>query len=450
MNIIDIMSRLLKYNRFGDDKMFLKRVFAVFITVILSLLISSCGNIGNNENNVRNMKAYEKLKTRSFQPSRTKSEKNNKSYKTTSGNKINYETQKAVWLSYIDISPMLTGKSEYEFKNNFTKACENILSIDCNTIYLQLRPFGDSIYESSLYPTSRYITGTAGGKINFDPLKVMLDIAHSYKLSVHGWINPLRCENEKTIQNFPEKYSIKRWYDEGKGKIKKINNDEHLWLNPAYEEVRELIADGACEIAEKYDIDGIHFDDYFYPTTDNGFDSIEFKNSGAENLDEWRMENISLMVKDIYDEVKSVDEDIQVGVSPQGNMENNYKYMYADVKKWCSEEGYIDYIVPQIYFGYENSIRPFAQTVSQWQSIIKTDNVKLIIGLGAYKVSESSETEFNSNEGIIAMQIEDTLNNSDCSGFALYNYINLFSPEEKNAERVFAELKCIEETLKNQ
>ena len=125
------------------------------------------------------------------------------------------------------------------------------------------------------------------------------------------------------------------------------------------DEVRQLIAEGAAELAENYDIDGLHFDDYFYPTTAEDFDAQCFSaQTEFDDLAKWRLNNISLMVGEIYSAVKAVDKDILVGVSPQGNMENNYEYMYADVKKWCSEEGYIDYICPQIYFGYENSVKP--------------------------------------------------------------------------------------------
>lgn len=113
-----------------------------------------------------------------------------------------------------------------------------------------------------------------------------------------------------------------------------------MWLNPAYDEVRQLIAEGAAELAENYDIDGMHFDDYFYPTIDEDFDAQCFSaQTEFDDLAKWRLNNISLMVGEIYSAVKAVDKDILVGVSPQGNMENNYEYMYADVKSGVVRRG---------------------------------------------------------------------------------------------------------------
>ena len=143
------------------------------------------------------------------------------------------------------------------------------------------------------------------------------------------------------------------------------------------------------------------------------------------------------MVGEIYSAVKAVDKDILVGVSPQGNMENNYEYMYADVKKWCSEEGYIDYICPQIYFGYENSVKPYEDTLQQWADICTTD-VTLVAGLGAYKID--SESEFSENIGIIGRQINDAVVSYNYAGAAVYGYESLFGGSDRGAQ----EQKCIE------
>lgn len=156
-----------------------------------------------------------------------------------------------------------------------------------------------------------------------------------------------------------------------------------------------------------------------------------------DDLAKWRLNNISLMVGEIYSAVKAVDKDILVGVSPQGNMENNYEYMYADVKKWCSEEGYIDYICPQIYFGYENSVKPYEDTLQQWADICTTD-VTLVAGLGVYKID--SESEFSENIGIIGRQINDAVVSYNYAGAAVYGYGSLFGGSDRGAQ----EQECIE------
>lgn len=357
---------------------------------------------------------------------------------------VKYDDIRAVWLSYIDLAPMLTGKTQQQFAEAFDTACKRISDLGCNTIFVHIRPFGDAVYESDFYPSSKYITGNAGEKGAFDPLDIMIEKAHAYNLSIHGWINPLRLESEDSFSGYDSKYLTKQWYDSNNGYVGSVEGDKHLWLNPGYSEVRKLIADGAAEIARKYDIDGIHYDDYFYPTTDESFDKACFAQNGKDKtLSIWRLENITDMVKGIYDAVKAVNSELVVGVSPQGNLDNNYRYMYADVKKWGSEKGYVDYICPQIYFGYNNPVKPFASTLNEWEKVVTEPHVSLCIGLAVYKI-EGTESEFVDTNGIISKQIADIYASKRCKGFSLYAYNNLFS----DSERAKNELESIKETLK--
>ena len=277
----------------------------------------------------------------------------------------------------------------------------------------------------------------------------MIQKAHSLGLSFHAWINPMRCETEENMEKISDSYDLKQWYSDSEKYdeyLVKVDSDNHYWLNPGVEAVRKLIADGAAEIVKNYDVDGIHIDDYFYPTTDTYFDAgIYVENGVKESLSEWRKNNVTKMVKSIYSSVKEQNPDVLFGVSPQGNMENNYEFMYADVKKWCSEEGYLDYIVPQIYFGFENSAKPFTRTTEEWSNIVTCDNVNLVIGLGVYKIGQ--EDEFLQTTGIIGNQIDISQNIKNCGGIALYNYINLFEPDDKLAERTGAELTCIKKAI---
>ena len=368
---------------------------------------------------------------------------------TSSYSPINFDEQKAVWISYIDLQPMLFEKTGDEFQKNISAAYSNIKGLGCNTVYVHVRSFGDAYYNSDLFPWTKAVNGQIESKPDFDPLEIMVSEAHKLGLSFHAWINPMRCETAENMEQISDEYKIKQWYSDSEKYaeyIVKSETDNHYWLNPAMEEVRELIADGAGEIVKKYNVDSIHIDDYFYPTTDPSFDSkIYSQTGGTKELSEWRKEKVSEMVKGIYDSVKSVNSSVLFGVSPQGNMENNYEYMYADVKQWCGNEGYIDYIVPQIYFGYQNSAKPFESTVNEWSEAVSCKNVKLIIGLGAYKISQ--EDEFIQDTGIIGEQIKTSRNLKNYGGFALYNYINLFNPEDKIAERTNAELKCIKDVI---
>ena len=355
---------------------------------------------------------------------------------------INYDEQKAIWFSYIDLAEFISGKSKSEFKTSISTALDNVSKAGFNTVYIHVRAFEDAFYKSELFPKTSYL-----GTHTYDPLKIIISKAHKLNLSVHAWINPFRCSNVETIESIDEKYTIKKWYNDTEKNgtyIKSVEDDEHMWLNPAYEDVRQLVADGAVEIVRNYKVDGIHFDDYFYPTTDKSFDKSAFEASGEKNLSEWRIANINKMVKLVYESIKQINQEVKFGISPQGNIENDYQLQFADVKTWCSKDGYVDYIAPQVYYGY-SSTSPYLETIKRWDKLKTNKNVKLVIGLAEYKVI--SEDEYINNVGIIAEQIKDAKELQNYSGVAVYNYKNLFSAEDKFSERVESEYTFIIEEL---
>lgn len=341
--------------------------------------------------------------------------------------KLNFTEQKGVWISYIDLYDMLYNKTEAQFEEAFDNACKNCKNIGTNTLYVHVRAFGDAFYHSSYYQ----FTKTAGESCDYDPLEIMTAISHKNGLSIHAWINPYRCETPELISGNDD-YRISYWYHTDNDRIKLIDSDGHLWLDPAYEDVRQLILDGIAEIIDNYDIDGIHFDDYFYPTTDTWFDSISFENSGQTELSDFRRDNVNKLVKAAYELIKEKNKNILFGISPQGNIDNNINEMYADVYKWCSETGYIDYILPQIYFGFQNPVLPFDECADKWSRLKTNNNVSLVIGLAVYKLY--SEDEYQSDSGILAKQIAFAKGVDGYSGYALYNYSSLYPTEPDKAE----------------
>ena len=198
------------------------------------------------------------------------------------------------------------------------------------------------------------------------------------------------------------------------------------YLDPSYNEVRDLICSCAEEIINNYNVDGIHIDDYFYPTTYESFDDVEFNQSGENDLSEWRTNNCTAFVKALYDTVKNCGNDVVFGISPQGNINADYESQYADVRLWGSQRGYCDYIVPQIYFGFNNEICPFAETLAEWESITADSGVSLIVGLAEYKLNkidewagEYGESEWLENPDIIREQ-EELAINTGADGYARY------------------------------
>lgn len=332
---------------------------------------------------------------------------------------LNYKEQRGIWYPFMDYESYMLGKSEDEFRSFVRNMFKQAKEQSFNTVYVHVRPYGDAYYNSQLFPKGTFLDG------DYDPLLIMTEEAHSLSLSIHAWINPLRCQTVEEMKNIPDSFTIKKWVDSNTGTFINIVNNRY-YLNPAYDEVRQLICGGAEEILRNYEVDGIHIDDYFYPCTAPEFDSIAFKNSGSSDLAQWRLDNCSKLVKSLYDTVKKSDSRLVFGISPQGNINANYSTQYADVKLWCSTPGYCDYIVPQIYFGFNNETCPFAETLSAWESLVTCPDVSLIIGLGAYKLGKedkwagsAGEAEWIENPNIIQQQIE-LAEQSTASGYALY------------------------------
>ena len=356
---------------------------------------------------------------------------------------INFTQQKSIWFTMMDYENILNGKTETEFTDSITNLLEKIKNTGFNTVYVHIRPYNDSYYKSEIFPAS------ANCSDDFDSFEIILEKAHELNLSVHGWINPLRCQKDSEIKSLDDKYFIKKWYDdEEKNGSYICKVDDRWYLNPAYEEVRDYITDGVKEIIENYDVDGIHIDDYFYPTQDESFDKEAFENSAESDLQQWRIGNINIMVKGIYDTVKAFNPELLFGISPQGNMNIDYSTLYADVKKWCSEEGYCDYIVPQIYYGFKNENLPFEETVEQWKSENTCEDVYLVIGICTYKIGKedkwagSGKDEWINDKNIPSRQAEFVFENS-CST-AIYSVETLFNEENSD------ELNLLSEIFKNQ
>lgn len=341
---------------------------------------------------------------------------------------LNFDTVKAIWISYLELAPIAADGEEH-FRQEFSKMCDNCESLGVNTLITHVRTFGDAFYPSKLYPQTKAFNGRS-----FDALAVMTEEAHKRGLSIHAWINPLRCETTEVLDKTASDYKTKQWYSDPVKYDEYIMNVEdtgHWWLDPAVPEVRELIAEGAAEIVRDYDVDGIHIDDYFYPTTEGWFDAGIYVEQGIDiPLNQWRTENCDKMVQAIYEAVKRENPTVEFGIAPQGNIENNYNYMFADVRKWCAEEGFCDYICPQIYFGYNNPYKPFAPTLAVWKELCRESGRKLLIGIAAYKIK--TEDEFIDEIGIIGRQSALALSETD--GAVLFSYNSLFTDERGREE----------------
>ncbi|MBO5736010.1 MAG: family 10 glycosylhydrolase [Clostridia bacterium] len=351
---------------------------------------------------------------------------------------------KAVWLSQYDMMSVYTADGKQrpaeEYLPLVKQVLENVAKDGYNTVIVQVRPFGDSMYPSELYPPSRYASGSYGKELEYDPFALLISQAHALELSVHAWINPMRLMKSAEIKQIGDGYQIKKWYDDEDAKGDLIAEVDGRWyLNPAHKEVRELIADGAREICEKYAVDGIHMDDYFYPTTNASFDKLSYDAykaaGGTMSLSKFRYENVNAMVREIYAAVKSVDEDLLFGISPMGNLQQGYETLYTDVYTWCKEDGYIDYICPQIYFGLEHQTHDFKSVYRTWKSIIKNDNVTLWAGMtlgkaqsGVDNYAGSGKDEWKNHKDVLKRCLEYLEDQEDCTGVVMFCYQYMYDP----------------------
>lgn len=355
-----------------------------------------------------------------------------------------WDYMKAVWITQFDMMAILKKDGIQRDKESFTELYKvllnNLKNDGYNTVIVQVRPYADSFYPSELFPVSNYVSGAFGNENIYDPFEIIVSLAKEYELSVHAWLNPMRGMRTNEISSVPDKYLIKQWYNdpEIRGKYV-VEYDGRIYLNPAYAEVRKLIADGAGEAVKKYDIDGVHIDDYFYPTTDASFDKIAYEeykqNGGSNTLSKFRNEMLDLMVSEMYSSIKSVDEDLQFGISPVGNIDITYTNLYTDVYKWCSEEGYIDYICPQIYFGLEHQTHDFVKVYNTWNSIIKNDKVRIIVGMSLGKAKSQSDSyagtgknEWAENKDVIKRCLEFLSTQEDCAGIIMFCYQHMYDP----------------------
>ena len=350
------------------------------------------------------------------------------SSKATADTPESDEEMRGVWVSYMELSmENESSKTQKAFEDKFTEIAQKCSESGFNTLIVQVRPFCDALYKSSYFPWSHILTGTQGENPQYDALQIMCDICKENNLKIHAWINPYRVSSNET----PKKLSDNNPYI--KNSEIGIKTDNGIFLDPSNETAQQLISDGVKEIAENYDVDGIQFDDYFYPTEDESFDKKQYEayieKYGKENsmsLDNWRMQNVNTLICKVYRTIKSVDSSVEFGISPQGNIGNN-DGLYADVKSWCTCKGFADYICPQIYFSLENPALTFEDCLDSWTSLDFDENVKLYVGLGGYKAGngEYDEETWLLSDSILADEYDILRNNKSVRGFMLYSYNSL-------------------------
>lgn len=350
---------------------------------------------------------------------------------------------KGVFISYIEYKKYLKDKNELDMKKEIDKMINTVKDYNINFIILHVKPFSDAIYESKIFPSSSSIVSEEGDKLPFDVLDYFIKKAHKNNIQIHAWINPYRISNYTDTSKISITNPAYKWLNTNNVKV---IQDKGIYYNPASSEVQELIISGVAELVENYDIDGIHMDDYFYPDDTIDLENYEqFKNTIS--LSDYRLSNTNKLVKSIYTTIKKIKPNVVFGISPEGNIENNYKNNYADVKTWITNEGYIDYIMPQLYYGFSNETQPFIPVINKWKDLITID-IDFMPALALYKVgivdeyAKSGKEEWINDKDVITKQIKIINNMEKAAGYSLFRYSYLI--EKNNDNLINQQLKLKE------
>lgn len=351
-----------------------------------------------------------------------------------------YFSSCGIWLSYYEIGDML--KFSNGFANEVKEVIKNCKDTGIEEVYVHVRSHCDSIFQSEYFPLNE------NAKLyDYDIFEYMIEELHKNSIKVHAWINPYRVTTQTSNINevSTESPAFKWLNDENSDNDLNVLISDGIYLNPASNEVRQLIINGIVETVDKYDVDGIAFDDYFYPTTSEEFDLASYenyKNSTLKplSLSDWRRTNVNILISGCYNAIKLRNENIVFTISPSHSIKRNYDEFYADAEYWIKEH-IVDVIMPQIYFGFEYPDKNyrFENLLEDWKNLVKEKyGVKLLISLPAYKIGTDAEPdskEWKTNTDIIARQAEICFGDDRVDGFVIFSYSSLFSDETLNTKQ---------------
>lgn len=313
---------------------------------------------------------------------------------------------RALWIaSVVNIDfPSRTGLSPAALRREFEGWLDLATSWNLNAVISQVRPTADAFWPSPHEPWSQYLTGTQGRDPGYDPLEHQVRAAHDRGLEFHAWFNPYRV----SMQADPSRLAA--------GHPARVHPDwvfaygGKLYYNPGLPEVRAFVQTAMMDAVERYDIDAVHFDDYFYPYPSGTAavpDGAAFaRYGGGRSLADWRRENINLLVREMRERIRATKPWVRFGISPFGIWRNrssdpagsatsgteSYAAISADTRRWV-KEGWVDYICPQIYWEIGHPAADYAELVRWWADTVRDTDVALYIGQATYKATSGVFTD---------------------------------------------------------
>jgi|SRR5574344_34820 uncharacterized lipoprotein YddW (UPF0748 family) len=336
---------------------------------------------------------------------------------------------RGAWLHIVGNTTIRTLKMD-QVKKLFESTLDSLKLTGCNAVIFQIRPQADAFYKSDLEPWSRYLTGVQGKAPEpfWDPLEFMIEEAHKRGMELHAWCNPYRVtSNDKDILSKEHLYY--------KNPSIFVRYGKQLYFDPGEPESIKHTVRVIADIVSRYDVDAIHFDDYFYPypiknkkfPDDNSFAKYA-KSQGFDRsrLGDWRRHNVEMLIKAVNDTIKSIKPWVRFGISPFGIHRNkrstpdgsgsdtnglsNYEELFADVPAWA-EKGYIDYIAPQLYWKIGHPVADYEILINWWSS--RNYKGQLYIGQSISTFNEKEIKNPNTTQMAEKMRLERTLPNID-------------------------------------
>ncbi|WP_245601839.1 glycoside hydrolase family 10 protein [Hamadaea tsunoensis] len=315
---------------------------------------------------------------------------------------------RGLWITTVRNSdwPSKPGLPEETVKAEFIGWLDLAVRLNFNAVYVHVRPSGDAFWPSAYAPWSYWLTGRKdGADPGWDPMAFMVGEAHKRNLEFHAWFNPYKASQDATAAQLPPGDPALA-HPEWLVTYPPTGGDRRLYFDPGIPAARTFVEDSILEAVGKYDIDGVHFDDFFYPYPGNGGgfpDSASFAAYGnGMGRDDWRRHNVDLLVQEMSTRIKALKPWVKFGISPFGIWRNNtsdpagsatkgleaYSAIYADTRHWV-QAGWLDYIAPQLYWNIGYSVANFTVLLKWWEDVVKGTRTDLYIGLADYRVGQS-------------------------------------------------------------
>jgi uncharacterized lipoprotein YddW (UPF0748 family) len=311
-------------------------------------------------------------------------------------------------------------RGEVAQKQKFITMLDRLKQLKFNAIFFQVKGLGDAFYNSPYEPWSAAISGTRGVDPGYDVLKFLIEESHNRGIEFHAWMNPYRISTRSV--GGPAYPALHSSIDESWVK----DYPTIRIYNPALPEVRQRLNDIVQDLITKYDVDGIHFDDYFYPSGVTHDDAVDFSKYGAgySSVANFRRGNVDKAIEGVYNTIKTIKPQVVFSVSPAPNKEANFNNLYADIAKW-TQSGWVDILIPQLYQEIGNSYNPFEGNLSVWSQF--RGKAKLVIGHGYYKFGAADGGAPFQNTQQLISQFDLVRRNPNTVGSAIYSARDIIS-----------------------